>query len=74
MFTQCTQPDGTVAASSVAIASDMGVVLGHAEVMCLYWAESAGKNRLQCGTAGKVVIDGYLPPVTRKKRWYLIWR
>jgi hypothetical protein len=74
LFAQCTQPDGAIAYTAVASPSSDGAVVGHAEIMCLYWTDAPGKFRLQCGNAGKVSIDGFMPPVTRKKRWYLLWR
>jgi len=75
LFTQCKAlSDASITYTSVVEASTSGAIAGHGSIMCLYWTESAGKNRLQCGDAKKVVVDGYLPSVTRKRRWFLFWR
>jgi hypothetical protein len=73
VFAECVLSDGTISYSAVIAVADNAVV-GNAEVGCLYGTDSTGKFRLQCYLAGKKTIDGYMPPVVRKKRWFLVWR
>lgn len=75
LFVQCkTLADGSVAYTSVSVPSDDGAIVGHGSVMCLYWTEATDKWRLQCADGSALKVDGYVPKITRKKRWYLLWR
>lgn len=74
LFFQCQDSANTVVHTAVVEASASGAVFGHDSVACLYWQESAGKNRLQCSDGNKVSFDGYAASVTRKRRWYLFWK
>lgn len=75
LFAQCVQTsDATLLYTAVVRPSDEGVVLGHGPLMCLYWTDDAGKNRLQCADGLKIVADGIVPQITRKRRWYIFWR
>jgi hypothetical protein len=75
LYVNCTAADGTLQISNIVLPVDTGTLFGYAEIACLYWIESPGKFRLQCGLSGTTkAIDGYVPPVTRKKRWFLVWR
>ena len=74
IFVQCRLQTGTVTYTAVVEASEDGAVTGHGEVMCLYWTEAPVKFRLQCAVADKLALDGYIPQVVRKRRWFLLWR
>jgi hypothetical protein len=74
LFVQCRSvADGAAGYTAVVEASEEGAIVAHGTLGCLYWTED-GKYRLQCADGVKVVVDGYMPPVTRKRRWYLFWR
>lgn len=70
---ECTATDGTMKSRAVLEPSDRGVMGGHAEVLCLYWTDASGKNRLQCANDGKIALDGYAPTISVKRRWRF-WR
>lgn len=75
LYVNCTAVDGTPQLSVIVTPAASGSVFGYAEIACLYSVESAGKFRLQCGLSGNVkALDGYVPAITRTKRWFLIWR
>lgn len=67
---------GILTASNVT-PSDAGTLFGHGPALCLYWVEDAAtsKWRLQCGDTIRVVVDGYTPKVTKKRKWsFPLWR
>lgn len=70
---ECTASDGTMRSRAVLEATSLGVMGGHAEILVLYWTDQTGKNRVQVANDSKMVLDGYAPAVTVKRRWRF-WR
>lgn len=80
--TDCVLADGTIIARSVHTAQPKGTVIGINAILCTYWLADATTSpatvRLQCMTdddaVSKVVLDGKLAPVNKKRQWWLFWR
>lgn len=72
---KCVKPTGETVAQVVIEKVSTGSGFFSDEVLCMIDEDSNGKQKLSCAASGKVVIDGYTPEVTaRKRRWFAIWR
>lgn len=78
----CILADGTVINRQVATPQVKGTIVGTNYIMCLYWLADATTSpqtvRLQCMTdddsVSKIVADGKLAPVNKKRQWWIFWR
>lgn len=79
---QCVDTSGTILHQGSAVANVKGTVVGTGPILCLYWTDGAPTPtvRLQCssdddtGPGPKLVIDGKLAPVNKKRQWFLFWK
>ncbi len=76
----CVLADGTIQGRTVKTATTKGDLIGSGPIQCLYATDGAATPtvRLQCmaddDVAVKIVLDGVLAPVTKKRQWWLLWR
>lgn len=76
----CVASDGTVLDREIHTPSPHGTLVGGGPISCLYGNHADGYVMLQCAVIDeanavtKIVLDGKLAPVTKKRQWWLFWR
>jgi len=79
---ECIDDTGNILYRSSQSASLKGGLLGTGPVLCLYWTDGAPAPtvRLQCstdddtGSGPRLVLDGKLAPVQKRRQWWIFWR
>lgn len=79
---QCVDASGTILHQGSAAPHVKGTLLGTGPILCLHWTDGAPTPtvRLQCssdddtGPGPKMVLDGKLAPVNKKRVWWLFWK
>jgi hypothetical protein len=80
--TECLADNGTILKRASDTPHVKGSLLGHGPILCLYWTDGLTPQtvRLQCssdddtGVGPKLVLDGKLAPVNKKRQWWMFWK
>jgi len=82
LATECLDSAGFLISRAANIATTKGSLTGAGPILCLYGIDNATPPnvRLQCMTdddpevAPRIVLDGKLAPVAKKRQWWIFWR